>query len=443
VRPSKSLLSAFTAGSLALAVLATTACSGTKQPTISAALAAGSASAPSGSPAVVPPGQLDPGQRITSGTQIASPDGRYVLQMQSDGNLVLRAPGNIPVGDTGTAGHDGAIAVMQTDGNFVLIAPGNLPIWASGTNGHPGAVLQVQDDGGVVLYAPGHQALHVIFPARPGSEATAPVPAAPTASVPAPTPGATTPGATAPASAASGVTVVGMAMSECGLIDVGVSGTCVITVQRWLNRLDNAGLIVDGRYGATTKAAVATFQSEHELSPTGQVDEQTKQTLRILYANYLADQVPATTSDYGEQLLQVEMAEMMCNAVGKVMDFPTVGMPVGGPLLDLFTKQYVKGCLTGTFPMPSFSDVLEAVALSAIDAQLGRYFKPVFEYLFSGLEPFTEDLGEIATNLWNEAILNAISILDHKAVACFNATNGAIWCSDNPAVVTLEGQLIR
>ena len=35
-------------------------------------------------------------------------------------------------------------------------------------------------------------------------------------------------------------------MSECGLIDIGVSGTCVITVQRWLNRLDNAALPVDG-----------------------------------------------------------------------------------------------------------------------------------------------------------------------------------------------------
>ena len=90
--------------------------------------------------------------------------------MQSDGNLVLRAPGNIPLGDTHTAGHDGTIAVMQTDGNFVLRAPGNIPVWASGTDGHPGTVLQVQDDGGVVLYAPGHQVLRVIFPASPGPQ---------------------------------------------------------------------------------------------------------------------------------------------------------------------------------------------------------------------------------------------------------------------------------
>jgi peptidoglycan hydrolase-like protein with peptidoglycan-binding domain len=110
------------------------------------------------------PGQLDPGGQITSGTQIASPDGEFVLQMQDDGNLVLRASGNVPLGDTHTEGNNGAIAVMQTDGNFVIRAPGNIPVWSSGTAGHTGTVLQVQDDGGVVLYGPGHQVLRVLIP---------------------------------------------------------------------------------------------------------------------------------------------------------------------------------------------------------------------------------------------------------------------------------------
>jgi peptidoglycan hydrolase-like protein with peptidoglycan-binding domain len=136
---------------------------------------------PGPSSAGTPPGQLNPGQWITSGTQIASPDGKFVLQMQSDGNLVLRAPGNIPIRDTHTAGHDGTIAVMQTDGNFVLRAPGNIPVWASGTDGHPGAVLQVQDDGAVVLYAPEHQVLRVIFPASPGPGGSGSTPAVPPA----------------------------------------------------------------------------------------------------------------------------------------------------------------------------------------------------------------------------------------------------------------------
>ena len=91
-----------------------------------------------------------------------------------------------------------------------------------------------------------------------------------------------------PANAAPAVQVVGEAMSECGLIDIGVSGTCVITVQRWLNRLDNAALTVNGLYGPATQAAVVTFQRAHGLAPDGQVDEQTKQMLRSLYAGYLA-----------------------------------------------------------------------------------------------------------------------------------------------------------
>ena len=120
---------------------------------------------PGAAPAAPTPGQLNPGGQITSGTQIASPDGEFVLQMQTDGNLVLRASGNVPLGDTHSEGHDDAIAVMQTDGNFVIRAPGNVPVWSSGTAGHTGTVLQVQDDGGVVLYGPGHQVLRVLVPA--------------------------------------------------------------------------------------------------------------------------------------------------------------------------------------------------------------------------------------------------------------------------------------
>ena len=111
-------------------------------------------------------GQLDPGDRITSGTQLVSPNGVFVVQMQADGNFVERTPGNVPVADTNTAGNDGAVAVMQGDGNFVIRAPGNIPIWATATDLHPGAVLQVQDDGAVDIYGPGHRILRVIFPPR-------------------------------------------------------------------------------------------------------------------------------------------------------------------------------------------------------------------------------------------------------------------------------------
>jgi len=189
-------LFAITAGSLTLAAVAITASSGTSQTAAHAALTARTQSFLLLNSTGTPPGQLNPGQQITSGTQIASPDGTFVLQMQSDGNLVLRAPGNIPLGDTHTPGHDGTIAVMQADGNFVLRAPGNIPIWASGTDGHPGTVLQVQDDGAVVLYAPGHQVLRVIFPAFHDSQNNGPT----STVLPATTPASSSPGSAQPAS---------------------------------------------------------------------------------------------------------------------------------------------------------------------------------------------------------------------------------------------------
>jgi hypothetical protein len=168
---------------------------------------------PGSSSAGPPTGQLNPGQQITSGTQIASPDGRFVLQMQSDGNLVIRAPSNIPVGDTHTAGHDGTIAVMQMDGNFVLRAPGNIPVWASGTDGHPGTVLQVQDDGNVVLYAPGHQALRVLFPAVPGPPNSGATPTIPSA-----TPSTSAPSTSAPSPTESTASVRSLPVVTRGIV---------------------------------------------------------------------------------------------------------------------------------------------------------------------------------------------------------------------------------
>ena len=61
------------------------------------------------------------GQRMTGGQALRSPDGRYRLE-------------------------------MQTDGNLVCYAPGNRVLWSSGIWGRPGTVLEVQADGNVVLY---------------------------------------------------------------------------------------------------------------------------------------------------------------------------------------------------------------------------------------------------------------------------------------------------
>jgi hypothetical protein len=52
---------------------------------------------------------------------IRSQDGRFVLVLQGDGNLVLYGPQGQPLWASNTAGHsDVWDAVMQGDGNFVV-----------------------------------------------------------------------------------------------------------------------------------------------------------------------------------------------------------------------------------------------------------------------------------------------------------------------------------
>ncbi|MCA9567987.1 MAG: peptidoglycan DD-metalloendopeptidase family protein [Myxococcales bacterium] len=77
-------------------------------------------------------------------------DGRFVLVMQQDGNLVLYMD-EVPLWHSGTHGHPGSRAVMQGDGNLVVYGASGAPLWHAGTHGHPGARLDVQDDGNLVI----------------------------------------------------------------------------------------------------------------------------------------------------------------------------------------------------------------------------------------------------------------------------------------------------
>jgi peptidoglycan hydrolase-like protein with peptidoglycan-binding domain len=38
-------------------------------------------------------------------------------------------------------------------------------------------------------------------------------------------------------------------MSECKVMAVGVTGTCIVSLQTWLNIFDDANLVVDGKFG--------------------------------------------------------------------------------------------------------------------------------------------------------------------------------------------------
>lgn len=94
---------------------------------------------------------LQSGARIDEFLDVRSPNQRYRLVMQGDGNLVLYA-GPRALWSTGTAGTSGNFAIMQADGNLVVYRPDGSAAWSSGTAGNPGARLYVQDDGNVVIY---------------------------------------------------------------------------------------------------------------------------------------------------------------------------------------------------------------------------------------------------------------------------------------------------
>ena len=113
-------------------------------------------STPTPAPAV---SQLDPGQTLSPGESLTSPDAAYTLTMQPDGNLVEYAGGQVPIWSSDTAGNPGTVLEDQSDGNIVLVASGNVPIWSTHTNGRAQTALLLQDDGNLVAYAEGNVAV--------------------------------------------------------------------------------------------------------------------------------------------------------------------------------------------------------------------------------------------------------------------------------------------
>ena len=107
---------------------------------------------PGPAPVPVPATGTVPGTVHAGGPAVFSPDGRFRLNMQTDGNLVTYdAAGkyqwasftNVP----------GSYLRVQDDGNVVIYDPeANLPLWTTGVYS-PGAQLRMQNDGNLVLYS--------------------------------------------------------------------------------------------------------------------------------------------------------------------------------------------------------------------------------------------------------------------------------------------------
>lgn len=109
---------------------------------------------------------LSSDQTLKQGQQLASPNGRFHLLMQSDGNFVLYdgAPAiNSAYWATNTWQMEPATrpthAVMQSDGHLVLYNDAGAPAWGSGVWGpdFDAPRLDLQDDGNLVVYANGNQ----------------------------------------------------------------------------------------------------------------------------------------------------------------------------------------------------------------------------------------------------------------------------------------------
>lgn len=97
-------------------------------------------------------GALGVGQGLRRGQTLLSCDGRFTLNMQNDGNLVLYFD-QAPIWHTGTVNSSAAGVVMRADGNLQEFDANGIVLWQSGTSGHPGAGALLQNDGNFVIYA--------------------------------------------------------------------------------------------------------------------------------------------------------------------------------------------------------------------------------------------------------------------------------------------------
>lgn len=104
--------------------------------------------------ATAPAGTLSAETTLSAGQQVLSPNGQYLLAMQSDGNLVESVYGGRVLWASNTSGNPGAHAVLQQGGNLVVYAASGAALWSSNSRTSGCPQLLVQNDGNVVIYGP-------------------------------------------------------------------------------------------------------------------------------------------------------------------------------------------------------------------------------------------------------------------------------------------------
>lgn len=93
---------------------------------------------------------LKSGESLKAGEELISPNGRFRLAMQKDGNLVIYKAGKATWA-SGTGGKGATSLDMQRDGNLVIYK-NSKAMWSSKTNGKGGIRVDMQDDGNLVIF---------------------------------------------------------------------------------------------------------------------------------------------------------------------------------------------------------------------------------------------------------------------------------------------------
>lgn len=104
-------------------------------------------------PAAAWPAQISGDTALNVGEHLVSPNGRFQLSMQSNGNVVLRRVSDAKIlWHPNADGLGGAKVKVSSSGNVVLYQGDGDIVWASGTTRWPGGtVLYVSDSGNLVL----------------------------------------------------------------------------------------------------------------------------------------------------------------------------------------------------------------------------------------------------------------------------------------------------
>lgn len=102
-----------------------------------------------------PQGSFEPGEFMRPGQEVYSPDGKFCLRYQFDGELKQYDMTDISVrfsADIGEQSHAPEFTVNQAlDGNFVVYDRGNNAKWASDTWGEEQHRVEIRDDGGIAI----------------------------------------------------------------------------------------------------------------------------------------------------------------------------------------------------------------------------------------------------------------------------------------------------